>query len=156
MSAEIDWERRYRHMRIHSCLHLLCAVIEGGVTGGSIGAEPRGGSTSTCPTRRSTRLHITAEHLNRLIEEEPSRACQAGSATEELAANPDLGAHHVGQAADAVQGRVRVLEIEGVDVQPCGGTHVARPPARSAACSVGKIENKGRHNRRVNVHLDDG
>ena len=146
VKAEIDWDRRHRHMRIHSCLHLLCAVIEGGVTGGSIGAE-KGRLDFDLPDTVLDKEHITAE-LNRLIEENHPVGAK-WICDEELAANPEL-VRTMSVKPPSGQGRVRVLEIEGVDLQPCGGTHV-KATGEIGRVHVGKIENKGKHNRRVNV-----
>ena len=71
----------------------------------------------------------------------------------ELAANPDL-VRTMSVKPPSGGGEVRVLDIPGVDLQPCGGTHVAST-GKIGRLRVGKIENKGRHNRRVNVHLED-
>ena len=150
VTAEIDWERRYKHMRIHSCLHLLCAVIEGGVTGGSIGTE-KGRLDFDLPDTALDKEHITAE-LNRLIEENHPIGAKWIS-DEELVANPDL-VRTMSVKPPSGQGRVRVLEIEGVDLQPCGGSHV-KASGEIGRVRVGKIENKGKHNRRVNVLLDE-
>ena len=150
VTAEIDWERRYRHMRIHSCLHLLCAVIEGGVTGGSIGAE-KGRLDFDLPDTALDKEHITAE-LNRLIEENHPVGAKWIS-DQELAANPEL-VRTMSVKPPSGQGRVRVLDIEGVDLQPCGGTHV-KATGEIGRVRVGKIENKGKHNRRVNVLFDE-
>ena len=150
VKAEIDWDRRHRHMRIHSCLHLLCAVIEGGVTGGSIGAE-KGRLDFDLPDTALDKEHITAE-LSRLIEENHPVGAKWIS-DEELAANPEL-VRTMSVKPPSGQGRVRVLEIEGVDLQPCGGTHV-KATSEIGRVRVGKIENKGKHNRRVNVLFDE-
>jgi len=150
VSAEIDWERRYKHMRIHSCLHLLCAVIEGGVTGGSIGAE-KGRLDFDLPDTALDKVHVAAE-LNRLIEENHPVGAKWIS-DEELAANPEL-VRTMSVKPPGGQGRVRVLDIEGVDLQPCGGTHV-KATGEIGRMHVGKIENKGKHNRRVNVLFDE-
>jgi misacylated tRNA(Ala) deacylase len=150
LSAEIDWQRRYRHMRMHSCLHLLCAVVTGGVTGGSIG-EAKGRLDFDLPDQTLDKEHITAE-LNRLIEENhplDARWIDDG----ELAANPDL-VRTMSVKPPSGAGRVRVIEIAGVDLQPCGGTHV-RTTGEIGRVRVGKIENKGRHNRRINVLFDE-
>ena len=151
VTAAIDWHRRHRLMRMHTCLHLLCAAIEGGVTGGSIG-ESKGRLDFDLPDTTLDKAAIT-EHLNRLIEED-HLVSHRWITEEELAANPDL-VRTMSVKPPSGSGRVRVLEVEGVDLQPCGGTHVART-GEIGRVRVGKIENKGRHNRRVNVHLDDG
>lgn len=151
VTAAIDWDRRYRLMRMHTCLHLLCAAVDGGVTGGAIG-EAKSRLDFDLPGTSLDKVAITAE-LNRLIEEDHPISARWIS-EEELAANPEL-VRTMSVKPPTGTGRVRVLEVEGVDLQPCGGTHVART-GEIGRVRVGKIENKGRHNRRVNVHLDDG
>lgn len=151
VTAAIDWDRRYRLMRMHTCLHLLCAAVDGGVTGGAIG-EAKSRLDFDLPDTSLDKVAITAE-LNRLIEEDHPVSTRWIS-EEELAANPEL-VRTMSVKPPTGTGRVRVLEVEGVDLQPCGGTHVART-GEIGRVRVGKIENKGRHNRRVNVHLDDG
>ena len=150
VTCEIDWARRHRHMRMHTALHLLCAVIDGGVTGGSIG-EAKSRLDFDLPDTSLDKEHITAE-LNRLVgEDHPMGANWISEA--ELAANPDL-VRTMSVKPPSGGGEVRVLDIPGVDLQPCGGTHVAST-GEIGRLRVGKIENKGRHNRRVNVHLED-
>jgi misacylated tRNA(Ala) deacylase len=146
VTAEIDWARRHRLMRMHTCLHLLCAVVAGDVTGGQVG-DGKGRLDFNLPDASLDKAHVAAE-LNRLIRED--RAVRPRWITEdELAAKPELVRTMSVKPPSGV-GRVRVLEIEGVDLQPCGGTHVART-GEIGAVEVTKIENKGRQNRRVNI-----
>ena len=150
VSAEIDWQRRHRHMRMHTCLHLLCAVVTGGVTGGSIG-EAKGRLDFDLPDQALDKEHITTE-LNRLIEENyPLDTRWIDDA--ELAASPNLVRTKSVKPPNGA-GRVRVIDIPGVDLQPCGGTHV-KTTGEIGRVRVGKIENKGRHNRRINVLFDE-
>ncbi len=150
ITVEIDWDRRFAHMRMHSALHLLCAVVEGGVTGGSIGAE-KSRLDFDLPDTSLDKEQITAD-LNRLVEED--HPLDARWITEdELGANPDL-VRTMSVKPPSGAGRVRLMEIPGVDLQPCGGTHVRRT-GEIGRLRVGKVENKGRHNRRVNIHLDE-
>jgi len=148
--AEIDWDRRYRLMRMHTCLHVLCSVIEGGVTGGAI----RDGSARLdfdLPDTLLDKEQVTAE-LNRIVDEDhPVRT--RWITDRELESQPDL-VRTMSVKPPTGQGRVRVLEIEGVDLQPCGGTHVAAT-GEIGRVRVKKIEKKGKHNRRVNVVFDD-
>jgi len=146
VTAEIDWERRHRLMRMHTCLHLLCAVVTGDVTGGQVG-DGKGRLDFNLPNTQLDREHITAE-LNRLIQEDhPVRP--RWITDEELAATPDL-VRTMSVKPPAGQGRVRLLDVAGVDLQPCGGTHVART-GEIGRVEVTKIENKGRQNRRINL-----
>jgi misacylated tRNA(Ala) deacylase len=148
--AEIDWQRRYRHMRMHSALHLLCAVVAGGVTGGSIGAD-KSRLDFDLPDTRLDKEKISAE-LNRLVAEDHPIGARWIS-DDELQANPDI-VRTMSVKPPTGSGRVRLMEVPGVDLQPCGGTHVRRT-GEIGKLHVGKIENKGRHNRRINIHLDE-
>ncbi len=146
LSAEIDWPRRYRHMRMHTCLHLLSAVLPYPVTGGQVGAE-RGRLDFDIPEAGLDKDRITSE-LNRLI------AVDHAVATEwitdaELDANPELIKTMSVQPPRGA-GRVRLIRVAGLDLQPCGGTHVRRT-GEIGPVRVAKIEKKGRQNRRVSV-----
>jgi misacylated tRNA(Ala) deacylase len=150
VTAEIDWERRHRHMRMHSCLHLLCAVVTGDVTGGQVG-EAKGRLDFNLPDTQLDKEHITAE-LNRLVAEDHPVQPRWISA-EDLQAQPEL-VRTMSVKPPLDGGRVRLLDIAGVDLQPCGGTHVART-GEIGRVRVGKIENKGRQNRRINILFDE-
>jgi misacylated tRNA(Ala) deacylase len=142
--AEIDWERRYRLMRMHTCLHLLCSIVPGAVTGGQV-ADGRGRLDFDVPGSSLDKEAI-ASRLNALI----AAARPVGPrwiTDEELAAQPDL-VRTMSVKPPVGTGRVRLMEIAGVDLQPCGGTHV-RNTAEIGPVVVAKIENKGRQNRRV-------
>lgn len=144
--AEIDWARRHRLMRIHTCLHLLTAVVAAPVTGGQI-AEDKG--------RLDFDLQDTDLTLNKDDIEARLNALIAGGAKaaarwisdEELAARPELVKTMLVKPPSG-QGRVRLMEIEGIDLQPCGGTHVAQV-SEIGPVKVLKIESKGERNRRV-------
>jgi misacylated tRNA(Ala) deacylase len=146
VTAEIDWERRHRLMRIHTCLHLLCAVVPGEVTGGQIG-DGKGRLDFNLPDTRLDKDEVSAA-LNRLIEEDHAVAPR-WITDEELAAKPEL-VRTMSVKPPMGAGRVRLLEVEGVDLQPCGGTHVRRT-GEIGRVQVTKIESKGRQNRRVNI-----
>jgi misacylated tRNA(Ala) deacylase len=148
VTAEIDWGRRHRLMRMHTCLHLLCAVVTGDVTGGQV-SDGKGRLDFNLPNTQLDKEHIAAE-LNRLINEDhPVRP--RWITDEELGAKPEL-VRTMSVKPPMGQGRVRLLEIDGVDLQPCGGTHVART-GEIGRVEVTKIENKGRQNRRINLAL---
>ncbi len=147
--CDIDWDRRYRMMRMHSALHLLCAVVEGGVTGGQIGEEKSRLDFDLSNT--DIDKNALDARLNQLVEEAHSMQ-HRWITDEEMAANEDL-VRTMSVKPPSGAGRVRLMEIDGgVDLQPCGGTHVANT-SEIGALRVGKIENKGKHNRRINVHL---
>lgn len=146
VTAEIDWDRRHRLMRMHSCLHLLCAVIKGDVTGGQV-SDGKGRLDFNLPEQSLDKEAITSA-LNRLIAED--HPVQPRWITdEELAAQPDL-VRTMSVKPPSGGGKVRLLDIVGVDLQPCGGTHVART-SEIGRVEVVKIENKGKMNRRVNI-----
>jgi misacylated tRNA(Ala) deacylase len=142
--AEIDWQRRYRLMRMHTCLHLLCSIVPGAVTGGQVG-DGRGRLDFDVPGASLDREAIGAR-LNTLIAEAHAVAPRWIS-DEELAERPEL-VRTMSVKPPRGSGRVRLIEIAGVDLQPCGGTHV-RNTAEIGRVAVTKIENKGRQNRRV-------
>ncbi len=148
LSAVIDWERRRRHMRMHSCLHLLCSLVEGKVTGGQVGAA-KSRLDFNLPDGPPDKAWLE-EALNRLVAEDHAVAPRWIEEAE-LDANPQL-VRTMSVQPPRGRGRVRLLEIEGVDLQPCGGTHVART-AEIGRVEIGKIENKGRQNRRINLRL---
>ncbi len=146
VTAEIDWDRRHKHMRMHSCLHLLCSLVEGGVTGGSISQEKSRLDFDLQDTSLDKEF-LTSE-LNRLIEEDHALT-STWITDDELAQQPEL-VRTMSVKPPSGEGRVRLMEVEGVDLQPCGGTHV-RSTAEIGAVRVSKIENKGKHNRRINI-----
>ncbi len=150
VTAELDWARRHRLMRMHTCLHLLCTVVDGPVTGGQIG-DGRGRLDFDLPEAKLDKAEIAAA-LNRLIAEDRAvRSRWIGD--DELDAQPDLVKTMTVKPPRGA-GRVRLLEIEGVDLQACGGTHVSRT-GEIGAVTVAKIEKKGRHNRRVGIAFDE-
>jgi misacylated tRNA(Ala) deacylase len=144
--AEIDWERRHRLMRMHTCLHLLCAVVPGAVTGGQVG-DGRSRLDFDVPGSSLDKAAIEAR-LNALIADGHPVGARWIS-DDELAAAPEL-VRTMSVKPPRGSGRVRLMEVAGVDLQPCGGTHV-RNTAEIGRVSVVKIENKGRQNRRIIV-----
>ena len=150
VTAILNWDRRYRLMKMHSCLHLLCSLIDGGVTGGQVG-EWKSRIDFDLPDTSLDKEQLTIE-LNELIVEDHQVTCSAIT-NEELIANPELvRTMSVQPPTDA--GSIRVIGISDVDLQPCGGTHV-KTTAEIGRVRIGKIENKGKHNRRINVHLEE-
>lgn len=146
VTAEIDWERRHRLMRMHSCLHLLCSIIDAPVTGGQVG-EDRGRLDFDIPEATLDKDELT-RRLNGLVAaNHPLSARWITDA--ELAAQPEL-VRTMSVKPPQGEGRVRLMEVAGVDLQPCGGTHV-RATGEVGAVEVVKIEKKGRLNRRVIV-----
>ncbi|MBK1841615.1 alanyl-tRNA editing protein [Azospirillum sp. YIM B02556] len=150
VEAEIDWDRRYRHMRMHTALHLLCAVVPGSVTGGQIGAD-KSRLDFNVPAGSLDKDGI-ADSVNRLIAADTPVGTQ-WITDDEMAAKPEL-VRTMSVKPPSGSGRVRLLNVEGVDLQPCGGTHVART-GEIGGIEVTKIENKGKQNRRVVIALKD-
>ena len=150
VTARIDWERRHRLMRMHTCLHLLCSLVPAPVTGGSI-RDGSGRLDFDLPESTLDKADLTTR-LNRLVAE-GHPVTPRWISEEELDANPTL-VRTMSVAPPRGQGRVRVLDIAGVDLQPCGGTHVASS-AEIGRVRVTKIEKKGRQNRRVSVAFDE-
>jgi len=148
VTLEIDWPRRYRLMRLHTALHLLSCVIPAPVTGGNITAE-----------KARLDFDIDFSQLNaERIERETNALIAAGAATEtvwitdaELDAQPDLVKTMSVQPPRGA-GRVRLLKIPGIDLQPCGGTHVANI-AEIEGIRVLKIRSEGKRNKRVEIAL---
>jgi len=151
VSLEIDWPRRYRLMRLHTALHLLSCVITAPVTGGNI-----------VPDKARLDFDIDLSQLNAAhIERETNALITSGAATEtlwitdaELAAQPELVKTMSVQPPRGA-GRVRLLKIPGIDLQPCGGTHVANI-AEIEGIRVLKIRSEGKHNKRVEIALTAG
>ena len=146
VAAEIDWERRHRLMRMHTCLHLLCAVVSGAVTGGQI-SDGKARLDFDVPGEALDKAVIT-DKLNALIAADHA-VTPRWITNEELAAQPDL-VRTMSVKPPTGFGKVRLLDIAGVDLQPCGGTHIRRT-GEIGRVEVTKIENKGRQNRRVNL-----
>jgi misacylated tRNA(Ala) deacylase len=147
--VELDWDRRYRYMRMHTAMHLLGAVLRYGVTGGNISADK---SRLDFDMEGSVDKEAVGAALQALVAEDHPIRCRWISGAE-LDANPEL-VRTMSVQPPRGKGAVRLLEIEGVDLQPCGGTHL-KSTAEVGKVRIGKVEKKGRRNRRVNIHLDD-
>jgi misacylated tRNA(Ala) deacylase len=149
--AHLNWARRYAHMRMHTALHLLSAVLPFPVTGGQIGAE-EGRLDFDIPEGGLDKDEIT-ERLNALIAGD-HKVTTEWISDDELLANPGL-VKTMAVKPPIGSGRVRLVRIGAdVDLQPCGGTHVAST-AEIGAAEVSKIEKKGRQNRRVRIVLKE-
>ena len=153
VSQELDWERRHRHMRVHTALHLLSVVIPLPVTGGSIGAD-KGRLDFDMPDAPEDKDALT-ETLNKIIGRDLS-ITEDWITHEELDANLGL-VKTMSVQPPRGSGRIRLVRIgtesETVDLQPCGGTHVART-SEIGRVRIGKVEKKGKQNRRVYLHLE--
>ncbi len=144
--VEIDWDRRYRLMRMHTALHLLSVVLPFPVTGGSIG-EDKGRLDFDMPDVPED-LAALGEALNGLVAGNQA-VTDEWISDAEMAENPDL-IKTMNVKPPMGQGRVRLIRIGDIDLQPCGGTHV-RNTSEIGPLVLGKIEKKGKQNRRVSL-----
>jgi misacylated tRNA(Ala) deacylase len=148
VKAEIDWPIRHARMRMHTALHLLSAVLPYPVTGGSVGeAESR--LDFDIPDAGLDKDAITAKLAEMIAMDAAVNSRRIADA--ELEANPGL-IKTMSVKPPMGTGRVRLIEIAGLDLQPCGGTHV-RSTAEIGAVRVTQVEKKGKLNRRVRLAL---
>jgi misacylated tRNA(Ala) deacylase len=148
VQIELDWERRYKHMRMHTALHVMSAVIKGSVTGGQVGADKSRldfNLDGDVPTKE-----WVTEEINRILGTDHP-VIQQWITNDEMNARPEL-VKTMSVRPPMGAGRVRLLAIEGVDLQACGGTHVART-AEIGKVECTKVENKGKMNRRFIIAL---
>ncbi|PVH30597.1 alanyl-tRNA editing protein [Pararhodobacter oceanensis] len=154
VTMTLDWSRRHRHMRIHTALHLLSVVIPLPVTGGAITAE-KGRLDFDMVDAPEDKQQIE-DALNALVARDLAIS-ESWITDAELAANPGL-VKTMSVRPPTGQGRVRLVRIgsetEQIDLQPCGGTHV-RSTGEIGRLRLGKIEKKGKQNRRVSIHFAD-
>jgi misacylated tRNA(Ala) deacylase len=146
LPVSIDWERRLRHMRFHTALHLLCAVVKAPVTGGRM-AEDKAHLDFDIEMEKLVKEEIEAR-VNALVK----AGCEARArwiSDAELDARPDL-VKTMSVAPPRGEGRVRLLEIPGVDLQACGGTHV-RNTGEIGPLAVARIRSEGKRNKRVTL-----
>jgi misacylated tRNA(Ala) deacylase len=148
VTLHIDWERRHRLMRYHTALHLLGSVVKAPVTGGRIGDD---------------KAHLDFDiEMEKLVKEEIEERLNALTATgretvakwitdAELDARPEL-VKTMSVAPPRGEGRVRLLEIPGVDLQACGGTHV-KNTAEIGRLAVARIRSEGKRNKRVTLQF---
>lgn len=149
VTCQLNWERRYKHMRMHTALHLMCAHVDGAVTGGSVGIEK---SRLDFDLPEAPDKELLANAINADIEaDHPVTISQISD--DELSNNPDL-VRTMSVKPPMGQGSVRTIKVDGVDYQPCGGTHV-KSTGEIGPIRIGKIEKKGKLNRRINLHFVD-
>jgi misacylated tRNA(Ala) deacylase len=149
IKGKINWEIRYKHMRMHTALHLLCSLIPYDVTGGQISYE-------------KSRLDFNADDkiekeeienkINQLVKDDHEISYQ-WITLEELDNQPDL-VRTMSVKPPRTNNKIRLVKIGSIDLQPCGGTHVKRTK-EIGNIKIGKIENKGKMNRRVNLSISD-
>jgi len=150
LEAVLDWELRYRHMRFHTALHLLCAVVKAPVTGGRIAAG-KAHLDFDIEMDKLDKAAIEAGVNGLVVAARGTRSLWVSDA--ELDARPEL-VKTMSVAPPRGEGRVRLLEIPGIDLQACGGTHVANT-AQIGPLKVAKIRSEGKHNKRVTLALAD-
>ena len=148
VKLELDWSRRYSHMQVHTCLHLLCSIIPYPVTGGSIG-DGRGRLDFDLETKPNKEDVLNS--LNKLIFDDHTISISSIT-DDELDQNPDL-VRTMSVKPPRGSGTIRMIKIgEDIDFQPCGGTHVKKTSEIKLVKSI-KIENKGKMNKRIIVNF---
>lgn len=148
VSAEIDWDRRHKIMRLHSCMHMLCAIIPVPVTGGSIRDEGTARLDFDLP-EPPDKAALDAK-LNELTHADHQMTL-SWITDDELKSQPDL-VRTMSVQPPMGSGRVRLVKFDQVDLQPCGGTHVANSN-EIGAVTIQSIKKKGKLNRRITVAL---
>ena len=148
--ARINWDKRYKYMRMHSALHLMCASIPLGVTGGQIGYD-KSRLDFNDPDKEIKKEELQ-ERINTLTKEDHEITYEYID-SQILKSQPEL-VRTMSVKPPNIEGKLRFVKIGNVDFQPCGGTHV-RSTKEIGKITIGKIENKGRMNRRVNILIND-
>jgi misacylated tRNA(Ala) deacylase len=148
LSAEINWERRYSLMRLHSCMHMLCAIVPAPVTGGSIRDEGTARLDFDLPEPPDKAA--LNDQLNALTSSDHAMSLK-WITDEEMESQADL-VRTMSVKPPMGSGRVRLVEFAEVDLQPCGGTHVANS-IEIGAVTISSIKKKGRLNRRITIAL---
>ena len=146
----INWEKRYRHMKMHSALHLLCSIIPLDVTGGQIGFE-KSRLDFNDPNKIMNKEEVD-EKINNIIKENHKITNELID-SKILDEKPEI-VRTMSVKPPRTQGKIRLVKIGDIDLQPCGGTHVLTTN-EIGTVFVSKIENKGRMNRRVNIKISD-
>jgi misacylated tRNA(Ala) deacylase len=147
INGRIDWDRRHRLMRMHTCLHLLSAVIIAPVTGGAVG-DGYGRLDFDLP--ESPDQAEVQEKLDALISQDAPVSFR-WITDAELDAQPEL-VKTLSVQPPRGAGKVRLVQVQGIDLQPCGGTHVARI-GEIGEVLIAKVEKKGKQNRRVRLEF---
>jgi misacylated tRNA(Ala) deacylase len=150
IKGKIDWERRYKFMRMHTALHLVCAVVPAGVTGGQIG-DIKSRLDFNADANLINKEEIQ-EKLNQALSND-SKISYEWVDSEFLEKKPEL-IRTMSVKPPKTNGKIRLVKIGNIDLQPCGGTHV-KNTSEVGSITISKIENKGKMNRRINISLND-
>ena len=150
VEGKIDWDIRYKHMKMHTALHLMCSIIPLGVTGGQIGYNKRRLDFND-PNKEINKEELEKK-INLLVEENHEVTSEVID-SKILDEKPEL-VRTMSVKPPQTNDKIRLIKIGNVDLQPCGGTHV-KSTKEIGKIKIGKIENKGKMNRRVNLILSD-
>ena len=151
VEIDIDWERRYSLMRMHTALHILCSIVDGAVTGGSVGIQ-KSRLDFDIPGERPDKESLTQQLMEIVDRNYP--VVSSWISDQELQENPDL-IRTMSVKPPTGTGQVRMIRIgDAIDFQPCGGTHV-KSTGEIGKIKISKIENKGKQNRRINLTWDN-
>ena len=150
ITARINWDKRYKYMRMHSALHIMCASIPLGVTGGQIGYEKS--RLDFNDPEKEINKEALQEKINELMKQDHEIMYEYID-SKILESKPEL-VRTMSVKPPKIDGKLRFVKIGNVDFQPCGGTHV-KTTKEIGVIKIGKIENKGKMNRRVNILIND-
>ena len=150
VKGKIDWENRYRYMKMHTALHLLCAVVSMGVTGGQIGIL-KSRLDFNANTGSINKKEIQ-ESLDQILKKNNEVSCEWID-SKELEKKPYL-VKTMSVKPPNIDDKIRLIKIGNIDLQPCGGTHV-KNTSEIGSIIIGKIENKGKKNKRISISIND-
>ena len=149
VEGKINWEKRYKYMKMHTALHLLCAVVPLSVTGGQIG-DLKSRLDFNANAANLINKEEIQEKLDKILEEKYDVTYE-WIESEELEKKPEL-IRTMSVKPPKTNNQIRLVKIGNIDLQPCGGTHVNNT-SEIGSIIIGKIENKGKKNRRINITL---
>jgi len=147
--GKIDWKKRYKYMKMHTALHLLCSLIKYDVTGGQISYEKSRLDFNSDSKINKEEINLK---INKLIEEDHHISYE-WITNEDLDKKPEL-IRTMSVKPPKNNYKIRLVKIGNIDLQPCGGTHV-KSTNEIGNIIIGKIENKGKMNKRVNILIND-
>ncbi len=146
----INWQKRYKYMRMHSSLHLMCSIIPMDVTGGQIGYDKS--RLDFNDQEKKIKKDEIEEKLNLLVNENHIITSELID-SKILKEKPEI-VRTMSVKPPEIDGKIRLIKIGNIDLQPCGGTHV-NSTIEIGEIKISKIENKGKMNRRVSIVLND-